>query len=165
MGVLGNVLDYWRLYEAGVAVAVQSYEEDAINRTGDLPRHLTSMHSLFRLHSLLAHARLIGQETPDVQQVLVRMDWRGIGRRALLRSPTEQFCEGTPVEDRFAKTISLPWGDLRDHYFNCLRRLALLVFGAFPTGNLPPLAERLTRDFVEREFSRFDRGSIRLFDD
>jgi len=166
MAVLGGTIDYWRMYETGVAATAVNYEEDGIVMGGFRPgRYVTTMHSLFRLHSLLAHARLVGQQTPEVQQVLVRLDWRDINGRLLLWEPTDPFCEGVPADPKFAKTIALPWADLRDRYFDSLRRVAGALFGAFPAGHLGPVDARLTKPFVERELARFEQPTLRLFED
>ena len=164
--VLWGTIDYWRIYESGIATTALNYEEDVVARGGGLPaRHLTTMHSLFRLHSVLAHARLVGQEMTEVQKVLLRLDWRDLDGRPLLWTPHDLFCDGAPVDPRFSKTIALPWADLRDSYFETLRRVAALLFGAFPAGHAGPVAPRLTRPFVEYELAKFGHRSLRLFDD
>ena len=87
IGVLASMLDYWRLYDRGVAVSIQSYREDFIAEKIRAAPYLTVAQTLFRLHSLLTHARLVGEETPGVEQVLVRMDWRGLAGRPLMWTP------------------------------------------------------------------------------
>ena len=166
MNVLSGTIDYWRIYEGGIATTAVNYEEDANAMNGGLPaRHLTTMHSLFRLHSLLAHARLVGQQVPELQQVLLRLDWRDINGRPLLWQPADPFCEGAPADPRFAKTFALSWADLRDRYFDNLRRVAIALFGVFPAGYLGPVGTRLSKPFVEQELARFDRPTVRLFDE
>jgi hypothetical protein len=81
MGPLAVVLDYWRIYDRGIAVSVQSYREDWIVEKIRAAPYIIVAQTLFRLHSLLAHARLVGEETPGVEQVLVARVIR-IGDRA-----------------------------------------------------------------------------------
>ena len=73
-GEVGESLDYWRLYEAGYAVTVQNYREDYIGEKIGVPPYLTVAQTLLRLHSLLAHARIIGEEVLGIEQVIIRMD-------------------------------------------------------------------------------------------
>jgi hypothetical protein len=105
MEVLFSALDYWRIYETGIAATAQSDREDgAAPRQREDVRYLNVTEVLWRLHSLLAHARLIGQETPGVQQVEVRMDWRGLAGRMLMWDFGDSYAaNGTVVADRFAK--------------------------------------------------------------
>jgi hypothetical protein len=57
--------------------------------------------------------------------------------------------------DSFAR-----WTELRDRYFEVLRRVALPFFDAFPHAGWP------AREVVVRELSSIDaRGRARLFDD
>ncbi len=165
--VLPGALDYWRVYDSGIAVSAESYREDyARTRNSVSVPYLTVLQVLWRLHSLLAHARLAGQETPGVQQTLVRMDWRGLKGRMLMWDHDGTYvAAGRVADDRFLKTDALPWGDLRDSYFECLRRVALPFLDVFPTGGGPPPAEWLTRECVEREFAKLDFSAARLFDD
>jgi len=62
------------------------------------------------------------------------------------------------------KTVALPWGDLRDSYFECLRRIVLPILDIFPRGGAQSPTEWLTRESVEQEFAKFDVGAVRLFD-
>ena len=72
---------------------------------------------------------------------------------------------GRAADDRFLKTVALPWVDLRDRYFDSFRRVALPFLDMFPTGGGTPPAEWLTRERVEAEFAKFEVGVIRLFED
>ena len=62
----------------------------------DYPTHQRRLFPLLAEAYVLhfAHARLVGQQTPEVQQVLVRLDWQDINGRPLLWRPSERFCEG-----------------------------------------------------------------------
>lgn len=157
--------DYWRFYETGIAVTAESYREDSARaRMGGEP-YLTVLQVLFRLHSLLAHARLLGQETPGVQQVVVRMDWRGLKGRQLAYDPDRRFGTGRVADDRFMKTITLPWADLRDSYFASLRRVSLPILDMFPSGGMRAPEEWLTREAVEQELAKMQADTVRLFAD
>jgi hypothetical protein len=106
--VLGGAFDYWRIYEAGVAVSAESYREDYVRtaRGGSVP-YLNVLQVLWRLHSLLAHARLIGQENPGVQQLIVRMDWRGLAGRMLMWDYEGSYASPCcTAGDRFLKTLT-----------------------------------------------------------
>ena len=163
---LPGALDYWRIYEVGIANSAQSYWEDTPRaRNGGAP-YLSVQGVLWRLHSILTHARLAGQETPGVQQVLIGMDWRGLGGRTLKWGASVQYDAGGRTEsDRFFRTVALPWAELRDSYFQCFRRIALSFLDVFPVAGLRPPAEWLTRDLVEKQFSDFNMHGAQLFDD
>ncbi len=166
MGTLPGALDYWRIYEAGVAATAQSYREDSHpDGRPSNPPFLNVKLVLWRVHSLLAHARLVGQETPGVQQVSVRMDWRGLAGRMLTWDFRDGYAaNGTVVDNRFAKTILLNWADLRYSYFQSLRRVVLPVFDLFEGGGGRSMAELLTRTAVTDAFEEFGKGA-RLFED
>jgi hypothetical protein len=154
-GIVSASFDYWRIYEAGVSVTAQSYWEDAVQARDGGDPYLTVLQVIWRLHSLLAHARLAGQETPGVQQVLIRTDWRGIGGRRLLWDQHQFVAPGVTAGDRFVRTMALHWGDLRGSYFECLRRVALPFLDVFPSAGWTRPAEWLTRERVEQEFAKF----------
>lgn len=166
MGTLPGALDYWRIYEAGVAAIAQGYREDSHpDRRPSNPPFLNVKLILWRLHSLLAHARLVGQETPGVQQISVRMDWRGLAGRMLTWDFRDWYAaNGTVVDNRFAKTIVLDWADLRHSYFQALRRVVLPVFALFESGGERSMSELLTRTAVKSAFEEFGKGA-RLFED
>jgi len=148
------VLDYWRVYEAGFAISVESYYEDYIadrERTGP---YLTAVRTLFRLHSLLVHARFVAAETPGVEQILVRMDWRGLTGRPLLRALGKESLAHAMASDRFVRNATIPGAELRDRYLETLLGVALPFFDAFPNGGARPAEQWLTREFAEAELSR-----------
>jgi hypothetical protein len=87
-GLLTGAFDYWRIYDCGIAITAESYHEDYATLRQGGPPHLSPLQILVKLHSLLAHARLLGQESPGVQQVIVRMDWRGLAGRVLMWDTT-----------------------------------------------------------------------------
>lgn len=163
-GVLAGAFDYWRIYECGLAVTVESYHEDYVTvRRGGAP-HLAPLQIFVKLHSLLAHARLLGQEIPGVHQIVVRMDWRGLAGRTLMWDESRVVSPVKLTDDRFVKTITLSWADLRDDYFTALRRVALPVFDLFANADWLEPGTWLTRELVVQEFSKLQVSSMRLFD-
>ncbi|CCV16414.1 conserved hypothetical protein [Mesorhizobium sp. STM 4661] len=93
----------------------------------------TPLWTLVAIHSLLAHARLMGQELPGIAQVIVRMDWRGLADRVLMWDSFRMVASSKLADDRFARTTTLQWTDLRDDYFGALRRVALPFLSVFAT--------------------------------
>jgi hypothetical protein len=77
----------------------------------------------------------------------------------------ESVAPGLAADDRFLKTVTLPWGDLRDPCFECLRRVALPFLDVFPSAGRTRPAEWLTRERVERGFGKFRVGTARVFED
>jgi hypothetical protein len=71
---LSSTFDYWRMYEDGVCCFAEGYRDDFQGRTDQLNVSLC----LIKLHSILAHARLVGQELPAIAKVIIYMDWRGL---------------------------------------------------------------------------------------
>ncbi len=166
-GLITSAFDYWRIYECGVAVSVESFRDDW-SRQGQAtpPPHLTLTWILVSLHSLLAHARLVGQEVPGVSQVIVRMDWRGLkGRMLAWDSMRYAAGGGMLADDRFARTVTLEWSDLRDDYFQALRRVALPFLSLFTTAGWFDPEVWLTREAVNEQLRRTGFNSIKLFED
>ena len=164
-GLLTGAFDYWRIYECGLAVTVESYHEDYVTvRRGGVP-HLAPLQIFVKLHSLLAHARLLGQEIPGVHQIVVRMDWRGLAGRTLMWDEANVVSPVKLTDDRFAKTMTLSWADLRDDYFTALRLVALPVFDLFANAGWLEPNSWLTRELVEREFAKLQVMGMQLFED
>lgn len=165
-GLISSAFDYWRIYECGIAVSVESLRDNWF-REGQPPppKHLTPMWVLVAIHSLLAHARLMGQEIPGVAQVIVRMDWRGLRDRILMWDSLRVVASSPYRDDRFARTISLQWTEIRDDYFGALRRVALPFMNLFATHGWFDPENWLTREAVENEFKRLDMRTMRLFED
>lgn len=165
-GLISSAFDYWRIYECGIAVSVESLR-DNWSREGQPspPKHLTPLWILVAIHSLLAHARLMGQELPGVAQVIVRMDWRGLSDRMLMWDNFRVVASTPYRDDRFARTIPLQWAELRDDYFGALRRVALPFMNLFATQGWFQPESWLTPDAVQNEFKRLEMRSMRLFDD
>lgn len=164
-GLLTNNYDYWRLYELGMGITIESYDEDAPRqRASSGTPYLQVRWALVRLHSVLVHARFLGAEVGGVQQVMVRMDWRDLAGRRLQWDQSRSVSPATPATDRYAKTLTLPWVDLIDDYFGCLRRVSLELFKIFPSEGRRDPEEWLTKEFVEREFGRSDVSGLRLPD-
>ena len=164
-GILSLSYDYWRLYERGMGISVETYAEDAPRqRNEDGTPYLRVYWTLLRLHSILIHARFLGAEIDPPHQVVIHMDWRGIEGRRLQRDNHRIVTPATLVSDRYQKTIRIPWVDLIDDYFDCLRRLALPIFDLFPSASRTRPEDWLTREVVEHEFSRSEIPGLRLPD-
>ena len=118
--------------------------------------------SLVKLHSILAHARLVGQEIPSIGRVVVYMEWRGLARRRL-RWDLHSDADGVRVvDDRFSKTITLDWAEIRNDYFEALRKISLPFLDLFAlAGSFDPAAW-FTRERVENLFNTM-HARMRLF--
>ena len=108
--------DYWRIYEQGITTIAESYREDHIAyRKGSRLRFLLVSECLAKMHALLAHARLVSAQIPAVNQIVVRMDWRGLHDRTLCWDGETVVFGGKKVtEDCYFRTITLPWSELRE---------------------------------------------------
>ena len=69
------------------------------------------------------------------------------------------------ADDRFAKNILFNWAVLRDSYLEALRRVALPFFQIFGNAGWFDPDDLLTRDAVEREFSRQRMNTVKLFEE
>jgi len=161
-----KAFDYWRIYECGIAVSVESFRDDWSRDVEPGVPYLSPLWILVGVHSLLAHARLVGQELPGVAQVIVRMDWRGLSGRALMWNQFSVVASSRLADDRYTKTITLQWSDLRDNYFGALRRVAMPLFNFFTTHGWFQPDTWLTPEAVKGEFKKLEVGStLKLFDD
>ena len=165
-GLISSGFDFWRIYECGIAVSVESLR-DNWSREGQPapPKHLTPMWVVVAIHSLLAHARLMGQELPGVAQVIIRMDWRGLSDRTLMWDSLRVVASSKYPDDRFARTVPLQWSELRDDYFGAFRRVALPFLSLFATHGWFQPESWLTPEAVQNEFKRLGVGTMSLFDD
>ena len=146
---LGATFDYWRMYEDGVCCFAESYREDYQGRSNGIGVGL----SLIKLHSVLAHARLVGQEMPEIAKVVVYMEWKGLAGRCLMWHRHPPVSAVRVAGDRFGKTITLNWAEVRDDYFEALRKISLPFFDLFAlTGQADP-ATWFTRERVEQIFA------------
>ena len=161
--LISSAFEYWRIYERGICVSVESYRDDWRRAGDEAPPHLTPMWILITIHSLLAHARLVGLEISGVTQVVIRMEWRGLKGRMLAWDHFRHVAGGgTLADDRFPKNIVLDWALLRDSYFEALRRVALPFFQIFGNVGWFNPDDWLTREAVEREFSRTGANTVKL---
>src|SRR5262249_30465346 len=120
-------MDYWRIYDQGLFCTSESYREDHDPGRG-VPdrRYLVVVRCLIKLHSVLAHARLVGQEMPALGQILLHMDWRGLNGRALILNAEDDDLTPTRASTEwYFKTIRLPWSEVRDDYFSALKRISV----------------------------------------
>lgn len=162
--LISSAFDYWRIYECGIGVSVESFRDDWRREGENVPPHLTPSWILITIHSLLAHARLVGQEIPGVAQVVVRMEWRGVKGRMLAWDRFRHAAGGgTLADDRFAKNVTIEWATLRDNYFEVLRRVVLPFLRIFGTGSWFDPDGWLTREAVEAQFAQQKMNTIRLF--
>jgi hypothetical protein len=159
--LLPAAFDYWRIYEDGLCCWAESYRED-----GRWPIQSPMLRiglCLVKFHSLLAHARLVGQEMPSVARVVVYADWKGLKGRALHWDEHRIVSPARLADDRFVKTITLDWRELRDDYFAALRRISLPFFNLFTIVGWQDPEGWLTRQLVERELAAMD-ARMRLFE-
>ncbi len=150
---LSAAFDYWRIYEDGISCFTESYREDHQGRS----EHLGVGLALIKLHSILAHARLVGQEIPSIAKIVVHMEWRGLAGRCLMWDRYTQVSAMRLTSDRFVTTTTLDWAELRDDYFEALRKISLPFFNlwADPTA-------WFTRERVEQIFASI-HAQLRLF--
>jgi hypothetical protein len=165
MAVVHYPMDYWRIYDQGIFCAIESYREDHDPKLGlSKERYFVVVRCLIKLHSVLAHARLVGQELPALAQIIFHMDWRGLKDRSLiLREIGDDFTTTMPTTDRFFKTVLLTWPDLRDDYFAALKRLSAPFFELFASRSEFEPDKWLTRDRIEQLFASYGRH-MRLLD-
>jgi hypothetical protein len=156
--VFASTFDYWRMYEDGVCCFAEGYRDDVRGRIDQLGIALC----LIKLHSILAHARLVGQELPAVSKITIYMDWRGLAGRSLMWDRHFAVSDVRIAGDRFTKTISLDWADVRDEYFVAFRKISLPFLDLVPmTGQFDP-STFLTRENIEKIFRAF-HPQMRLF--
>jgi Putative DNA-binding domain len=155
---VGATFDYWRMYEDGVCCFAEGYRDDFQGRSDRLGVALC----LLKLHSILAHARLVGQEMPAIGRIVIYMDWKGLAGRCLMLD-RHSFVSPTRVaDDRFSKTITLDWAEIRNDYFGAFRKISLPFLDLFATpGWLDPVSW-LTRERVEQLFASL-HAQLRLF--
>lgn len=164
-GLISSAFDYWRIYECGIAVSVESFRDNWSRDGRPAVPHLTPLWILVAIHSLLAHARLVGPETSGVAQVVIRMEWNGLSGRMLMWDDFRVVASSKLVDDRFAKTIPLAWSELRDDYFGALRRVALPILTLFTTQGWFQPETWLTPEAVRTEFSRLQVATMKMFED
>jgi len=161
--IIGLSHDYWRLYHSGIGVWADIYRED-LDRSNTRSPYILLAFVILRLHSILAHARFIGQQSPGLMRVLIRQDWQGLQGRLLSSEKGHMLAKRPCVEDRFSKTTSFLWSELRDDYFSVLLKTCLSFLDAFSFDGWRDTPDGwLTRDYIERELTKFDTGRVKLF--
>ncbi len=158
-GVLSAALDYWRMYEDGICCFAESYRDDYAGRSERLGISLT----LMKLHSILAHARLVGQEMPAIAKVILHMEWKGLAQRYMMWDRDMIASSQRIADDRFARTITLDWAEIRDDYFLALRKISLPFFNLVPVNGSTDSGSWFTRDRIRQMFDDFHQR-FRLFD-
>lgn len=155
---LAAAFDYWRMYEDGVCCFAEGYRDDIQGRTEQLGVVLC----LIKLHSILAHARLVGQQLPSIAKVNIYMDWRGLSGRYLMWDRHCPISDVRIADDRFIKTVTLDWAEVRDEYFGALRKVSLPFLNLVPLSGQFDRSTWLTRESIEKIFAAFD-PRLRLF--
>ena len=134
--VFASTFNYWRMYEDGVCCFAEGYRGDFRGRIDQLGVTLC----LIKLHSILAHARLVGQELPAITKIIIYMDWRGLAGRYLMWDRRFAVSDVRMAGDRFTKTIALDWAEVRDEYFEAFRKISLPFLDLVPmTGQFRPV--------------------------
>ena len=164
MPVVSSREDYWRIYQQGIVTIAENYREDhIIFRLGSKLPFLLVSESLAKMHALLAHERLMAQELPAVNQIVLRMDWRGLRNRDLCWDPDTVVSGGEKLADhRFVRSFTLSWSDLRNSYFPALRRAALPLFSMFDFPSFPDAATWLTQNVAQDQLKHIDHGMSRF---
>jgi hypothetical protein len=155
---LASTFDYWRMYEDGVCCFAEGYPDDFQGRIDQLGFALC----LIKLHSILAHARLVGQELPAIAKVVIYMDWRGLAGRYLMWDRHSPVSDVRIAGDRFAKTIVLDWAEVRDDYFDAFRKIIMPFLDLVPVNGLFDPSTLLTRESIEKIFRAY-HTQMRLF--
>jgi len=158
-GFLPAALDYWRMYEDGVCCFAESYRDDYAGRSERLGIGL----ALIKLHSILAHARIVGQEMPEISKVIVHMEWKGLAQRYLMWDRDMIASPQKIADDRFARTITLDWSEIRDDYFKALRKISLPLFNLVQIIGASDTGGWFTRTRIRQIFASFDQ-KFRLFE-
>jgi len=158
-GVLAAAFDYWRMYEDGICCFAESYRDDYAGRSERLGIGL----SMMKLHSILAHARLVGQEMPATTKVIVHAEWKGLARRHMMWDRDMMASSLRIADDRFARTVTLDWAEIRDDYFQALRKISLPFFNLVPVNGSTDSGAWFTRDRIQQMFANFHQR-FRLFD-
>jgi hypothetical protein len=157
-GVLSAALDYWRMYEDGICCFAESYRDDYAGRSERLGVSL----SLIKLHSILAHARLVGQEMPAIAKIILRMEWKGLAGRYMMWDRDMMASSLRIADDRFTRTITLDWAEVRDDYFQALRKISLPFFNLVPIDGAVDSGAWFTRSRIQETFASFNQ-QFRLF--
>jgi hypothetical protein len=90
------------------------------------------------------------------------MDWKGLAGRCLMWDRHAAVSAARVADDRFSKTIALDWAEIRDDYFEALRKISLPFFDLFAmTGWTDPVTG-FTREKVEQVFASL-HAQLRLF--
>jgi hypothetical protein len=159
MGVLAAALDYWRMYEDGICCFAESYLDDYAGRSERLGIGLC----LLKLHSILAHARLLGQEMPAIAKIIVYMEWRGLTQRYLMWDRDMVASPQRIADDRFTRTITLDWAEVRDDYFQALKKISVPLFNLVPIIGSFEGGGWFTRNRIQEILNNF-HSKLRLFE-
>lgn len=156
-----TTFDYWRMYRDGVSCFAEAYREDGPRTRKD--QVLVVGSCLVKLHSILAHARLVGQQTPGVGKVVIHQEWKGLKGRHLCWREDVLVTPTKLRDDRFVRTIMLDWNEVRDRYVQALQKICQPFFELFAIAGWTDPETALTKEVIEREFGSL-HGSVRLFE-
>ena len=118
---------------------------------------------LAKVHALLAHSRFVCAQIPAVNQIVVRMDWRGLHDRTLCWDAETVVFGGKVTEDRSFGQSHSHGPNCVNSYFSALRRAMLPLFAMFDFPGQPDAATWLTQNLAQDELRRIDDG-MRLFE-
>jgi hypothetical protein len=76
----------------------------------------------------------------------------------------ETASQQTLPDDRFTRTVTLDWAEVRDDYFQALRKISLPFFDLGPINESAQAGEWLTRSRIQQMFAALLPGQLRLFD-
>lgn len=91
------------------------------------------------------------------------VDWRGLSDRFHCWGDDTAVSPAKLRDDRFATSVSLDWSELRDDYFQALRKISLPLFNLFTIAGWLDPETWFTRDMVERKLGAMDER-MRLFE-
>jgi hypothetical protein len=158
-GLLTAAFDYWRMYEAGICCFAESYRDDYTGRSNRLGIGL----AVIKLHSILAHARLVGQEMPAIAKVIFYMEWEGLAQRNLMWERDMVASPQAVADNRFTRTVTLDWAEIRDDYVSALRKISVPLFNLVPIIGSASAGDWFTRTRIQQMFTNL-YPQLRLFD-
>jgi hypothetical protein len=91
------------------------------------------------------------------------MEWKGLAQRYMMWDRDMIASSQRIADDRFARTITLDWAEIRDDYFLALRKISLPFFNLAPVNGSTDSGAWFTRDRIRQMFDDFHQR-FRLFD-
>jgi len=90
------------------------------------------------------------------------MEWRGLTGRYIMWDRHHPVSDVRIAADRFTKTITLDWAEVRDDYFEAFRKISLPFLDLVPTSGVFDRSQLLTRENVGNIFAAHHQ-QMRLF--